>query len=324
LTGLTLPLLVVIIAPVALFIAILFVLNRLNGDSELIVMSASGMSTGRLLRPFALLIGVVTLLVAAMSLWGVPSSFLTVRDLITRVRADVIARVVREGQFVTVAEGFVFHYRERDPNGALRGIFIQDRRDPEHINTYIAESGETVESGKQNYLILEKGSVQRQTRGELDPAMVSFERYAIDLSQFGSEGEGAPLKPRERSTAALFNLDRNDPYVAENHGRLIAELNDRIINPLYVIVFGLLGFAALGQPRTTRQGRGLAIAAAIGAVLGLRIAGFGASALVAKSLAALVLVYAVPLAGLFGALIVIFGPVKLRRPRLGARAVATQ
>ena len=54
-TGLALPSLVGIIAPVALFAGILYTLNKLNGDSELVVMSAAGVSPGRLLRPLALL-----------------------------------------------------------------------------------------------------------------------------------------------------------------------------------------------------------------------------------------------------------------------------
>src|SRR5205085_555370 len=43
-TGLIIPSLVMVIAPIALFIAVLFTLNKLNGDSELVVMSASGLS----------------------------------------------------------------------------------------------------------------------------------------------------------------------------------------------------------------------------------------------------------------------------------------
>ena len=56
-TGLALPSLVAIIAPVALFAGILYTLNKLNGDSELVVMAASGVSPIRLLRPMALLSG---------------------------------------------------------------------------------------------------------------------------------------------------------------------------------------------------------------------------------------------------------------------------
>ena len=72
--SLIIPSLVMIIAPIALFAAILFTLNKLNSDSELIVMSAAGLSPGRLLRPFAMLMVLVALLVGAMSLWIMPSS----------------------------------------------------------------------------------------------------------------------------------------------------------------------------------------------------------------------------------------------------------
>src|SRR6186713_827140 len=63
-TALSLPTLIAIIAPVALFIAVIYALNRLNGDSELIVMSAAGMPPQRLLRPFLGLGAGVCMLVA--------------------------------------------------------------------------------------------------------------------------------------------------------------------------------------------------------------------------------------------------------------------
>ena len=52
-TGLALPSLIAVIAPVALFAGILYTLNKLNGDSELVVMAAAGVSPARLLRPIA-------------------------------------------------------------------------------------------------------------------------------------------------------------------------------------------------------------------------------------------------------------------------------
>src|ERR1700734_3056271 len=54
-TGLALPSLVAFIAPVALFAGVLYTLNKLNGDSELVVMAASGVSPLQLLRPMAAL-----------------------------------------------------------------------------------------------------------------------------------------------------------------------------------------------------------------------------------------------------------------------------
>ncbi len=294
-TSLILPSLVMIIAPIALFAAILFTLNKLNGDSELVVMSAAGVSPGRLLRPFAVLMVLVALLVGGMSLWLMPSSFALLRNLLSQIRSDFLTRVVREGQFTTLDQGFVFHYRERGPGGALLGIFMQDRRDAGRINTYIAESGLTVSNNKDNYLILEKGSMQRQTASDRDPVIVAFERYAIDLSQFGEEGEGAPLKPRERSTKALLEPNLADPYVRANLGPMRSELHDRLVNPLYALAFGMIAFGALAQARTTRQGRGIAIIGAVLMVIGLRGLGFGVAALAARHGWAVPALYAVPL-----------------------------
>ena len=57
-TGLIIPLLVMLIAPIALMIATGYVLNKLSTDSELIVMNASGMPPWQIFRPF-FLVGVV-------------------------------------------------------------------------------------------------------------------------------------------------------------------------------------------------------------------------------------------------------------------------
>ena len=317
-TGLILPSLVMVIAPMALFIAILYVLNKLNSDSELIVMSAAGLAPLRLLRPFAMLTLLTVAIVGFMSLYAMPWSFRQTRDLLSKVRADFLTHVVRAGAFTTLDQGFVFHYRERAGNGSLLGIFMQDRRDPAQISTYIAESGATVEVEKQDYLLLEKGSVQRQARGGRDPAMVQFERYAIDLSQFGGASDSAPLKPRERSTFELFNPDPKEPYYQKYEGRFRAELHDRFLNPLFGIVFGMIAFAALGQARTTRQGRGLAMLGAVAAVLALRLAGVGTSALSLKQASAVWLSYALPLAALALASLYAFAP-RLLQWRLPSR-----
>lgn len=320
-TALTLPSLVSVIAPVALFAAILYTLNKLNGDSELVVMTAAGMSPARLARPFVILAVAVAILVGAMSTWAMPSSYRLIRDILSNVRADFLTYLVREGQFVTLDQGFVFHYRERGAEGALLGIFIQDRRDPEKISTYIAEAGVTIASGENNFLVLEKGYVHQQTRNERASAMVQFESYALDLAQFAGGSEAGAMRPRERATLDLLFLTsaNADAFARQYFGRFRAELHERLSSPLYVLAFAMIAFAALGQARTTRQGRGAAIVAAIGVVLALRVAGFAASNLSARSAGAVALVYALPLAGILGPYLYAFG-----RPPNWARRLLTR
>jgi lipopolysaccharide export system permease protein len=308
LTGLTVPSLILVIAPFALFLAILYVLNRLNGDSELIVMSASGLPPARLLAPFACLTLLVTCLIAAISFAVMPWSFRAIRSLASDIRLDFLSRVVREGSFVTLEKGFVFHYRERSPTGALLGVFMQDRRDSDQISSYIAERGETVSAEGRNLLLLKNGSVQRQKAGPGDAAIVVFDSYAVDLSQFSAGDAAVPLRPRERTTYDLLHLDQSDPLIKWQEGRLRAELHDRFVSPLYALAFGMIAFAALSQARTTRQGRGTAVALALLAIIALRLAGFGASTLIVRDAKAVVLVYAIPGLGFLAGWWAAFGP----------------
>ena len=167
-TGLTTPSLVAIIAPVALFVGVLYCLNKLNGDSELVVMSAAGISPARLLRPFLILFTMVFVLVAALYVEVMPWSFDAIETLSAFIRADFIANFARPGAFNELTSGFIFHFRDRGPDGSLRGVFMQDRRDPAHITTYIAEVGKTVTRDGETYLVLSKGHL---------PAPGEFRRF---------------------------------------------------------------------------------------------------------------------------------------------------
>ena len=61
---LLLPLLMMMIAPVALFIATTHVLNKLSTDSEIIVMNAAGMSPWRLFKTFIPVVLIVSGVIA--------------------------------------------------------------------------------------------------------------------------------------------------------------------------------------------------------------------------------------------------------------------
>jgi lipopolysaccharide export system permease protein len=309
-TGLSLPALVAIIAPLAVFIAVIYTLNKLNSDSELIVMSAAGMAPSRILRPFLLLSSGVAIVVGIMTIYLIPASFNELRDLITKIRADFVTTLVREGQFNSLEAGVTFSFRERSGE-ALLGIFMQDRRDPARTVVYIAERGQVASVEENSYLILEQGSIHRQTPNASDSSIVAFDRYAVDLSSFNTDGGPGVYKPRERSTAQLLFPDREEGYYLAIEGRFRAELHDRLTACLYPLAMMAIAFAALGQARTTRQGRGLAIASAIVAVIGFRIGGFAASSALRGDPAAVIAVWGVPIATIFICWVIVFHGTRL-------------
>jgi lipopolysaccharide export system permease protein len=293
-TSLSLPALINVISPVALFLATIYTLNKLNSDSELIVMSAAGMPPRRLLRPFMGLAAFICIVVGMISVYIMPASFQELRNLFTKIRADFVATMAKEGQFITLENGITFHYRERSGDSLL-GIFMEDQRVKDKVIVYLAERGQTVETNGQAYLVLEKGSVQRKEPNSRDSSIVAFERYAVDLSAFNQDDGEVVYKPRERSTTQLLFPDKSDPLYQAQSGRFRAELHERLSSWLYPLAMMMIAFAALGDARTTRQGRGLAIAAAVVGVVVLRIAGFAASSALVRSQAAIVAVYGAPL-----------------------------
>ena len=302
-TLLSLPALIAGIAPVALFMATLYTLNRLNGDSELIVMNAAGVAPQRITRPFIVLTIATSLIVAWMTISVMPASFRMLRDLITLIRADFVANVVKEGQFVSLDSGVTFHYREK-AGDALVGIFMQDRRDPSQPSIYLAERGRTVEAEGQSFLMLEKGTIQRETKNTSTTSIISFERYALNLSALTGDSSGGPgegdgdkviYKPRERSTWELLRQDTNEAYYKIQEGRFRAELHNRLSSPLYPLAFMLIAFAAIGEARTTRQGRALAIQSAVMIVGATRIAAYAAWTASVRSPFAAALLYILPI-----------------------------
>jgi lipopolysaccharide export system permease protein len=275
-TGLIIPLLVLVIAPIALLIAVAHVLNKLSNDSEIIVMNAAGMSPWVLFRAFVAAALVVSLLVGAISAYFAPKGLRMLRDWLTEVRANVVSSIVQPGRFTSIESGVTIHIRERRPNGQLAGIFLDDRRNRNERITVLSENGELLDNESGTYLVLQKGIVQRQETGQQDPAMVVFDRYAFDLSQFAG-AQSAKYSIRERYLWQLLFPDPKDSFYIEQPGQFRAELHDRLMAPLYPLAFVVIAYAYLGAPRTTRQSRTLSMLGAVGGVALLRLIGFAST-----------------------------------------------
>jgi lipopolysaccharide export system permease protein len=273
-TGLIVPLLVLVIAPIALLIAVAHVLNKLSTDSEIIVMNAAGMKPWLLFRAFMMVALAVAILVGAISAYFAPKGLRMLRDWLTDVHANVVSTIVQPGRFTSIESGVTIHIRERRTNGQLLGIFLDDRRNPKEHLTVLAEVGELIENDQGTFLVLQKGVVQRQVENQRDPAMVVFDRYAFDLSQFAAGAQAVQYSLRERYFWQLLFPDPKDKIYLEQPDRFRAELHDRLTAPLYPLAFAVIAFAYLGAPRTTRQSRTLSILGAIGAVALLRLVGF--------------------------------------------------
>ncbi|MGQ0674057.1 MAG: LPS export ABC transporter permease LptF [Hyphomicrobium sp.] len=311
-TTLALPNLMAIIAPFALLIAVIHTLNRLNSDSELIVLTASGATIWQVARPMLLLAALVSLAVAFVNHYGQPASLRQLRALIVELRTDLLTQVIQPGRFSSPEQGLTFHIRDRASNGDLVGVVMHDARKGGETQSYLAERAVVVKRDLDAYVIMSEGHILRRGAQGDASQIIAFDKYAIDLDQFEQKTEEAlDLKPRERFYSELVRPEATSSAFISNPGQFRAELHERFANPLYPIVFVLIALAAVGQAQSTRQNRVEKVVAGFLLATGSRFAGLASNNIVVLNAAATPLLYAIPLGA--GAIAILM-MVRLARP----------
>jgi lipopolysaccharide export system permease protein len=290
-TGLLVPILMMVIAPIAMVIAICYTLIKLNSDSELVVMNSAGISPRRVFVPVFASSIMVAIFVAYISAFLAPWLQRKMDAEIAKVRTDVVSNIVRPGAFTSVDRGLIFHIRERRGENQFHGVFIDDTRNPEERTTIVAEYGQIVQRPEGAFLVMRDGNVQRRRPKERDPTMVLFDQYAFDLTRL-TPAPQASVGLREKYLWELAFPAADDPVLKFSPPQLRVEFHDRLIAPLYPLAFGVVAFSILGFPRTTRQSRAVSMLAVIAAVLVLRLGGFAGTAMAVNTPAALAAVYA--------------------------------
>jgi lipopolysaccharide export system permease protein len=314
-TTLALPNLLAIIAPFALLIAAIHTLNRLNSDSELIVMTASGATIWTPAKPLLLLALLVTLAVGFVNHIGMPWSLQQLREYIIQVRTDLLSQVIQPGRFSQAERGLTFHIRERSPNGDLLGLVVDDQRSKKEHQAYLAEVAQIVKQDGNAYIVMTNGHIHRRARGDDAAQIIAFQKYIVDLDRFDKkESQESFLKPRERYFSQLVNVDPTNRYYKAEQGQFRAELHERFANPLYPLAFVLIALASVGQAQSTRQNRNENMIMGFVAAVGCRLTGLAVNNLVVLNAAYVPLLYAIPIVAILLSLIVI---VRNASPRAG-------
>lgn len=305
-TTLALPNLLGVIAPFALLIAVVQVLSRLNGDSELIVLTASGATIWSVARPLLLLAAIVSMAVSLVNHIGMPWSLRSLREFVVQVRTDLLTQVIQPGRFNSPETGLTFHIRDRAQNGELLGLIMQDQRKPPQSQAFLADRGVIVKQDDNSFLVMTDGHIINRNKPDEPAQIIVFDRYAIDLDQFEPKEAGKYVyKPRERYFSELMWPDTNDKSYQKTVGFYRSELHERLSNPLYPFVFVMIALATVGQAQSTRQNRAATMIVGLMTAAGVRFAGLALNNIVVLNAAATPLLYALPIAAILASLVVI-------------------
>ena len=288
-TVMALPQLISIILPLAVFMAVLYALNRLNVDSELIVAKATGLSPRQIASPILRLATYAMIVHFIFNLLLQPLSFRNMRETLLQVRTDIASQMLRPGEFITPTKGLTVYAREILASGDMADVLIYDDRNQKNAfipgsstdipkdnksMTHSARRGRIIRDGGQTLLALSDGTIQTLTpSGTLD--LIKFERHIIDLSEIMALDPVLRLKTSDRYLHELLRPNDRERSNKRLYNALKAEGHARLSAPIYNLALALLAvaFLARGEYQRLGYGRKIALCAVSGFII--RLTGFG-------------------------------------------------
>lgn len=308
---LALPQVAAMILPICLFVGALVAYNRLHTEQEIVVCFAGGMSRWRVVSPALRLTALAVLATLVVNLFVQPVAYRAMRDTLFAVRTDLVAGLIREGEFTHPAEGLTV-YAQSSAAGRLRNVHISvERPDGSDIN-YSAAEGRIGEEDGKPVVVLRYGSTNELNRqGVLN--VLAFDEYAFELAPYLESEERIHYKISDRFLHELLFPDLSKDWERQNHGKLLAEAHYRLSSPIYLFAFVLLALAAVIGGGFSRVGYTRRILAFGGVAAVVRIAGFGVQAACNDMPWVNVVQYLIPLAACWWPARILFRP-RLSRP----------
>ena len=82
---------------------------------------------------------------------------------ILKVKFDVVANIMKPGQFHRIQDGITIHMKNRSGRGQLQSLLLDDQRNPDRHLSYIADNGVFSNHDDKLLLFMTDGVIQRYT-----------------------------------------------------------------------------------------------------------------------------------------------------------------
>ena len=247
------PLWLMLALPMATFSAVIWVMQRLSSDREMVVMQAIGVSKSQLATPAILFGSVMSLLLLINSLYILPWSFSVFKDLQTEIRSSIPKVLIKDGEFIDLDTGLTIFIGEKRGPAEIGNVFIQDNRQEDKRITFTARAGSFGTEKGRAVLELKNGQRTELSENGDASALLSFQSHMLDISRnTGGTRERLVLDANEESIWKLLNPDGAIPQ--RYHNDRIAEGHFRIISPLLPLTLSVIAVLLLAQANASRHG----------------------------------------------------------------------
>jgi LPS export ABC transporter permease LptF/LPS export ABC transporter permease LptG len=253
------PNILVFTVPMAVLIGVLLGLGRMSMDSEIIALTALGISRKRILWPVGVLAVIGAALTLLMTLWLAPRAIHTFRAIETDLITSQISFQVQPRVFDERFPQMVLYINDVSASGARwNGVFLAEAGGENGSRITLAENAIVIAEPKQGKLELHLngGSTHEFSREEPDRYSVT----AFGRSDWPVQVSGiSPAKERE-----LANPERSLRELWRDRGKgwreARVELHQRFAFPVACFVFALIAVPLGAQPRRGGRAAGTLLA----------------------------------------------------------------
>jgi lipopolysaccharide export system permease protein len=265
----SLPLALFISIPLSALLATTAVCGRMSVDNETVALRAAGVPLLRLHIPplaFGAAASLVTLYIALILL---PSSARSFRDLVFLIARERVLVGLQEGTFYNDLEGLSLYVGHLGPDGALREVLLEDRREVANPRLVLAREGQAAfdKEALRMVLRLRDGTIHivpRDTPGRYQ--VLSFRGYDMRIDLGGRLGDmaGRSKSRKELTLQELLEAARARRAQGQRDNAQWVEIHRRFATPLSCLFLALIGSVLGFRIRAARLATNLAIGLAIG------------------------------------------------------------
>jgi LPS export ABC transporter permease LptF/LPS export ABC transporter permease LptG len=262
--------------PMAVLVGVLLGLGRMSADSEIIALTALGISRQRMLVPVAVLALTGGTATATLTLWLGPAAFRSLRNIEADLLASQASFQVQPRVFDERFPKIVLYINDISASGTQwHGVFLAEVGEESGSQLTLAENAIVIAEPKQGKLELhlQGGTTHEVSRQDPDHySLTDFGQSDMPIEVSGL----VPTQQRALSNAERRTLDLLSDSANWREARV--EFHRRLAFPFACLVFALVAVPLGSQPRRGGRAAGTILSVLlIGLYYSLFITGVGLS-----------------------------------------------
>ncbi len=275
--------------PMATLLGVMLAFARLCGDSEVIVMKASGVSLYHFIRPVGAFAITVTLVGIYVSSELRPWGFRNLSAVLFDIARSKSTSGLTEGMFNKLGDLTLYAERIDYASGDLSRVLVDDKRDPKQRKVVIARTGRIVaDTAAQTIVILLGAGVAHESGAtgytrtaftsnslSIDPAQLNnqqkkglvFRELSTSELDRSIEAYRQAVASYSGGTVQLFDEELSEFRLRRIYRKSRIEKTQRVALPYAIMVMAFIGMSlGIMSPRTQRTW-GAGFAGALGVIV---------------------------------------------------------